>query len=213
MKDKIKGNKLLWLLLLFLLIFLLYRFFSPPVVSRTSSDPANPQPTISEQIIKCQNIVVSPRVTTELYTYVSGPKVRADYRIGAITNEDSFKTQIYFDGQWIYLWNPAMRFNNTDPVNNPPGIKIKSSQFDYKIETAELDKVNRFKDGQVSGDRLCTVWDDVDQPFSLPSDIEFIESSELSAKLKGELDRICRICDPINIDTVKSICRQNLSCQ
>ncbi|OGH11157.1 MAG: hypothetical protein A2857_04090 [Candidatus Levybacteria bacterium RIFCSPHIGHO2_01_FULL_36_15] len=219
-ENKKKGSRK-WLLLLFLLLFFLFAFFfsksslktNPKInnnaVPDTKITTSQQEPTA--KIIKCQNTIVTPKVTTELFAYVSGNKTKLDYRIGATTEEDSFMTQILYDGQWVYIWNPAIRFDNNQKTTNPPGLKMKTTPFNYEIDLTKLNVVDSLSDG--SGDRLCKEWDDVDPVFEIPSDIEFKESSETQNKIKNDLDKICQTCEQITNSSVNSTCRKNLGCQ
>ena len=219
-----KKNKRRWLLvLLFLLLFFVFAFFFPGFTSRKSSKISNDtvpntkitadQQVLSTKIIKCQNTVVTPKVTTELYTYVSGDKTRADYRIGAIAEEDSFMTQILYDGEWVYIWNPSVRYDNNQKTDNPPGLKIKTNAFDYDVDLTQLNEVDPFSEGSVSGDRLCKEWDDVDPVFEIPADIEFTESPETQHKITNDLNKICQTCEQITSSSIKFTCRKNLGCE
>lgn len=214
MEENKKDKKKWWLLLLLLLLLFWWwwgnRKGVPVVVVNAPSEQTADEK--QEPIVKCQTVVVAPRVTTELFAYTSGKTVRADYRVGAVTDEESFKTQIFYDGEWVYLWNPAMKFSN-EPVVNPPGVKMKTSSFDYKVEQSPLDKVESFQDSGLSGDHLCKAWDDVDPVFELPKDVEFVESTEFATKLKGELDKICKTCEQMKTESVKLTCRKSLGCQ
>lgn len=213
MEEKKKDKKKWWLLLLLLLLLFWWWGNMNRVPVATVKIPnekvANEN---QEPIVKCQTVVVAPRVTTELFAYTSGNKVRADYRVGAVTDKESFKTQIFYDGEWVYLWNPAMKFSN-EPVVNLPGVKMKIVSFDYKVEQSSLDEVESFQDSGLSGDHLCKVWDDVDPIFELPKDIEFIESSEFATKLKSELEKICKTCEQMKTESARLTCRKNLGCQ
>lgn len=212
---------ILFFIFLIFLLFSFYKFFVSkssvinPISSPTNTqiNTANNNPAKSERIIKCQTVVVAPKSTTELFTYQSGIQFRADYRVGATTNEASFKTQIYYDGNYLYLWQPPLNFGDEPKPTNPPGLKIKLSKFDYKINFSELGQVIRFGSSPLSGDHLCREWDDVDPVFELPSDFTFIEDVDAVNKIKTELAKICQVCEGAVSDDAKSACRQNLVCE
>jgi len=178
-ENKKSGKKklvILLLLLLFLLLmfYLLFRFiFSKPAklnLSPTKSVSVETQvsddkPSEPEEIIKCQSVVVAPKTTIELFTYTSGKKILADYRIGATTNEDSFKIQILYDGEWVYLWKPPINFGQEPKPENPPGLKMKIQDFNYDVNLTEIGSVERFGKSPLSGDHVCNQWDGLDSVF------------------------------------------------
>lgn len=223
-EDKKRSKKwlvLLFLLFLFLVFYFLFRFyFSKPGLNKNiSTVKLSTKPSVSisnpsepEKIIKCQTVVVTPKVTTELFTYVSGNKVRADYRIGANTEEGSFKTQIFYDGAQVHMWKPPAYYGGPKP-ENPRGIKMKIPEFKYNINLTELDKVERFGNSPVSGDHLCSEWDGVDSVFEVPSDFELDETTDAQTKIEEELNKICKICEGAGTDDIKTACQKNLVCE
>ncbi len=165
----------------------------------------------TETVTKCQSIVVAPQVTTELYLYIAGKKIRADYRIGASTEEASFKTQILSDGSAVYLWKPPLYFGGIKP-ENPHGLTVREPFSLFQPKITELGLVERFGQSPLSGDYVCTDWDGVDPVFEVPSDFVFETTGTTSAEITEELTRICQICENANSAEDKSICRKNLLC-
>lgn len=215
-KENKKGNKkwlvILLLLFLFFVFYFLYRFYSPKPTSNKYTPTATSNLSEPEKAIKCQTVVVTPKVTTELFTYVSGNKVRADYRVGATSEADSFKTQIYYDGTQVYMWKPPIYYGGTKP-ENPKGLKMKVSGYKYDVNLTELGAVERFGSSPLSGDHLCSEWDGVDSVFEVPSDFEFDETNDAQTKITEELNKICQICQGAGTDELKSTCRKNLVCE
>lgn len=226
MKEDKRQNRsfLVFLLLLFLFFvfyFLLRPYFLKPgfnknistsgTFTKPSISTSNP-PAETEKVIKCQTVVVTPKVTTELFTYVSGNKVRADYRVGASSEEDSFKTQIFYDEAQVYMWKPPAYYGGPKP-ENPRGIKTETPEFKYNINLTEMDMVERFGSSPLSGDHLCSEWDGVDSVFEVPSDFEFDEAGDTRTKISEELGRICQICEGAVTTELKSTCRRNLVCE
>lgn len=221
-----KNKKLLFLLLLLLLIviFILFYFFLfsnkselqnqgkkfSDSESQTATDTnAKTEP---EEIIKCQNVVVTPGKTVELFTYVSGKTMKADYRVAARTEEEAVNSQILYDGEWLYVWSNPNRYDTVTKVENPPGLKMKTSAFELKIPSFVKGQVERFGAGQFSGDRLCNDWDDVDPVFEVPSDFVFNETADTAKKVQGDIANICTVCEKSVDETAKTSCRQNLGC-
>ncbi|MFA6250404.1 MAG: hypothetical protein WC686_02740 [Candidatus Shapirobacteria bacterium] len=224
-EAKVNKNSNKWLVLLFILFLLFtYRFvyksptqtkLSRPDISQispvTQTKLVNTDQSTPQKTIKCQSVVVGSKSTTELFTYISGNKVRADYRIGATTEEDSSKIQIlYLDGQ-LYLWKPPIYYGGPKP-DNPPGDKMTLSDFEFDVDVSKLGVVQRFGNTPLSGDHLCSEWDDVDPVFEVPSDFKFEETADINSKIAGELKKICQTCDGAGSEDVRSTCRKNLVC-
>lgn len=199
---------------------MVFRFFiSKP--TKSNSDISNTIPTKTqnseakisqpEKIIKCQNVLISPEVTTELFTYKSGKYVLADYRVNATSNEKSFKIQILSDGEWVYMWKPPLNFGQDPKPENPPGIKTKIKDFNLNINLTELGSIQRFGKSPLSGDHLCSEWDGLSSIFDLPTDFIFNESQETDS-IKAELSKICQICNISGGEESASVCRKNLAC-
>ncbi|MFA5828702.1 MAG: hypothetical protein WC841_05090 [Candidatus Shapirobacteria bacterium] len=222
-KENKKNPKwLIIFLLLFLLLalyFLYKSFFSkkvtpPETIQKspaTETKLADTDEIKPQKIIKCQSVVISPKSTIELFTYMSGDKIRADYRISATSEENSFKTQIFYDGGQVYVWNPPIYYGGPKP-ENPSGQKMKLSDFRFNVDISELGVLKRFGSAPLSGDHLCSDWDDVDPVFEVPFDFQFVDSADINSTITDELKRICQICEGAGSDDLKSTCRKNLVC-
>ena len=212
-----KSKKVFLFVLILLLIFLF--IFSRRALSPTKNQQPitknSPSPTPSQvfsSTTKCQNVVVSAGETVELFTYQSGNFTRFDYRVAAMTEEKAINLQVFSDGQWLYVWNQPHRYNKDDVIVNPPGKKIKLSSPPLVIATSTLDEVKRISGSNISGDRLCYPWDDLDPVFKVPADFTFEDSNETTQKIKEDLSKICQICSKTSNETAASACRTNLSC-
>lgn len=159
-------------------------------------------------IIKCQNVVVTPQITTELFTYVSGKKIRMDYRMSATTEEKSGNHQVFYDGAWLYIWDRGV--NDLAPVD---GLKSRVGSFAINSDTGTLGEVKAFKNGQMSGDRMCNIWDDVDPVFEVPKNVTFVESTDAMKIWQDRLNAVCEICGKVPDDEAPSVCQKNLSCK
>ncbi|KKU46230.1 MAG: hypothetical protein UX62_C0016G0005 [Microgenomates group bacterium GW2011_GWA2_46_7] len=200
-------------ILVLLFLFYYIRSLSPI----TKEIPPRPSPSAEESvqnspITKCQNVVVSPGTTVELFTYQSDSQTRYDYRVAAMSEEDAINLQVLTTGGYLYVWNQPHRYTN-DPVPNPPGKKIKLAEFPFANTISALDQVIRFGASGFSGDKLCTLWDDVDPVFEVPRLVDFVEGDDTTQKLADDLAKICQICAKTPDDRLASTCRQNLSCQ
>lgn len=214
-----KNKKLILIFILLLFLFLIVVVYIKLKGNTNNINNAVNQaqsvkntPVVPAEIIKCQNVVVTGGTTVELFTYTSGRKVRADYRVSTTKEETSYTTQIFYDGEFAYLWNPARKYDPTEKVENPPGMKIKETTSGLKIDQTELDKVEEFSGGGISGDRLCKKWDDVDPVFELPKDTQFNESPDTNKQIQESINKVCKICEPVLDQDTKASCMKNLSC-
>jgi hypothetical protein len=219
-KGRKKWLLLLLLLLFFLVLFWVYRsFVTKPDQNKPDNagvPPASIQvsdkgPSEPEKIIKCQSVVVALKATTELFTYIAGNKVMADYRVGATSNEESFKVQILNDNGQVYMWEPPIYFGGPKP-ENPRGFKMKAPDFKYDVNVTTEDTVERFGKSPLSGDHVCYEWDGTDSVFQIPSDFEFDESEDIKIKVSEKLSRVCQVCEAASSEDIRAACRKNLVC-
>ncbi|KKT72513.1 MAG: hypothetical protein UW68_C0035G0003 [Candidatus Collierbacteria bacterium GW2011_GWB1_44_6] len=206
---------LLLLLLFFLVLFWVYRSFvtrpDKTVVTPASIQVSDKGLSEPEKIIKCQSVVVALKATTELFTYIAGNKVMADYRIGATSNEESFKVQILNNNGQVYMWEPPIYFGGPKP-ENPRGLKAKAPDFKYDVNLTTEDTVERFGKSPLSGDHVCYEWDGTDSVFQVPSDFEFDESEDIKLKVREKLSRVCQVCETASSEEIRAACRKNLVC-
>ncbi|MEK7060706.1 MAG: hypothetical protein AAB937_00535 [Patescibacteria group bacterium] len=204
-----KKNIFFILLLLLLFCFIYFIFFRTRVSQNkeTATNPTTVNEIKREDIVKCQNVVVTPQITTELFTYVSGKKIRLDYRMSATTEEKTGNHQVFYDGVWLYIWDRGV--NDIEAVN---GLKKRVVTFTINEDVGTLGKVETFKSGQMSGDRMCNTWDDVDPVFEVPKNVTFTEAIDTEKIWREQLDAICTICGTVPDEEKPSICQKNLSC-
>lgn len=215
-----KRNIFIIFLLLLCVFYLMYSWYRVSQQRKTSVTPGlvNVKKNIDtatsadvgarQDIIKCQNVVVTPQITMEFFTYVSGKKIRMDYRMSATTEERSGNHQAFYDGEWLYIWDRGV--NDLAPVD---GMKARVGTFGVNADTGTLGVVSAFKSGQVSGDRMCNVWDDVQPVLEVPKHVTFIESAETVKIWQERLDAICAVCGKVPDEEVPSVCQKNLSCK
>lgn len=201
-------------IILVLLFLFFYRRNSlpTPTVSSPAPTPYTKESVNDSVVTKCQNVVVTPGTTVELFTYQSDTQTRFDYRVAASSEEEALNLQALYTGGYLYVWNVPPRYTN-DPVPNPPGKKVSLAKTPLSITNTKLDEVVRFGASGFSGDKLCTVWDDVDPVFEVPESFDFVEGADTTQKLEEDLAKICQVCNKSLDDELVSTCRQNLSCQ
>lgn len=201
-------------IILVLLMLFLYRQAKAPGPSSSAprSSPVLVATSTPATITKCQNVVVTPGTTVELFTYRSDDQTRFDYRVAAMSEEESINLQVLAIGGYLYVWNTPHRYTN-DPVPNSSGYKTKLGEFPLSQTITPLDQVVRFGASSFSGDKLCSIWDDVDPVFDVPTNVDFTVSDDTTQKLADDLAKICGICAKTTDDQLASTCRQNLSCR
>lgn len=199
-------------IILVLLMLFYYRMVKAPAPTPPSVHPS-PSVTVSNSpITKCQNVVVTPGTTVELFTYHSDNQTRFDYRVAARSEEEALNLQVLSTGGYLYVWNIPPRYTN-DPIPNSPGNRLKLNKFPLEQTITALDQVIRFGTGSFSGDKLCTIWDGTDSVFEVPKTVDFAQGDNTIQKLSEYLGKICGICAKSNDDQMARTCRQNLSCQ
>lgn len=199
-------------IILVLLMLFFYRLVKAPAPTLPSPRPS-PSMLVSNSVItKCQNVVVTPGTTVELFTYHSDNQTRFDYRVAARSEEEAVNFQVLSTGNYLYVWDVPPRYTN-DPVPNSPGYKLKLAEFPLVQTVTTQDQVIRFGAASFSGDKLCTIWDGTDSVFEVPKTVDFAEGDGTIQKLNEYLAKICRVCAQSNDDQLALTCRQNLSCQ
>ena len=201
------------IILVLLMLFFYRRARSPSLpLSTPPVSPPVATPAKTAVITKCQNVVVTPGTTVELFTYQTDEQTRYDYRVAAMSEEEAINLQVLSTGGYLYVWNQPHRYSN-DPVPNSPGKKLKLAKSPLSNTLSPLDQVIRFGASGFSGDKLCSVWDDVDPVFQVPQTVDFVEGDDTTQKLTDDLAKICQICAKSKDDQLATTCRQNLSCQ
>jgi len=214
MAENRRRGIIIGIILVLLFLFFFMRRAKAPTLPNSSPSPTPSTQEISpaSTITKCQNVVVTPGNTVELFTYQADGQTRLDYRIAARSEEESLNLQVLYVNNYLYVWNQPHRYTN-DPVPSPPGKRLKISQLPLTSTISTLDQVERFGASGFSGDKLCTIWDGVDPVFEVPKDVDFVEGDDTTQKLSDDLAKICQVCAKTEDDKLASTCRQNLSCQ
>lgn len=199
-------------IILVLLMLFFYRLVKAPSPTPPSVR-TSPSATVSDSAItKCQNVVVTPATTVELFTYHSDGQTRFDYRVATRSEEEALNLQVLSTGGYLYVWDVPPRYTN-DPIPNSPGYKLKLAEFPLVQTVTTQDQVIRFGTAGFSGDKLCTIWEGTDSVFEVPKTVDFAESDDTTQELSEYLAKICKICAGSSDNQLVSTCRQNLSCQ
>lgn len=199
-------------IILVLLMLFFYGLVKAPSPTPPSVRPS-PSATVSDSpVTKCQNVVVTPTTTVELFTYHSDGQTRFDYRVAARSEDEVVNLQVLSTGGYLYVWDVPPRYTN-DPLPNSSGYKLKLAEFPLVQTVTTTDQVIRFGAAGFSGDKLCTIWDGTDSVFEVPKTVNFAQGDDTTQKLSEYLAKICKICAQSSDDQLALTCQQNLSCQ
>lgn len=162
---------------------------------------------IEEKIIKCQNVIVTTKKTVELFTYSSGKKLFAEYRISSSDEGESYTYKILFDNINLYVWRSTGEGIENDI--NAFAYQNKLVNLSFNIDISKLDEIRRFGTGGLdgfSGDRICYESDDI-YIFDIPKKIVFTEYIDIQNKMDEEKNKIIKICDLALTDSDKQTCQ------
>ena len=145
-------------------------------------------------------------------SYISGEKVRTDFS-GTDPDGKAYSGSMISDGTYMYSWSTA----------SPQGMKIKITEETNKaVEDVKQDaqaNPNQYIDPNDKVDYKCQGWR-VDQGmFTPPSDIEFVDYSQLMEQTQeqtqdqtGAINSTqCAACDSLTGDE-QTACKSALGC-
>lgn len=145
-------------------------------------------------------------------SYISGEKVRTDFS-GTDPDGKAYNGSMISDGTYMYSWSTA----------SPQGMKIKiTEETNQAVEDVKQDaqkNPNQFIDPNDKVDYKCQGWRANQGMFTPPSDIEFIDYSQLMQKTQeqtqdqtGDLKNAqCAACDSLTGDE-QVACKSALGC-
>lgn len=127
--------------------------------------------------VKCTYEVKSEDATTKGQTYVSNGKTRTEMTIDAAdgTKIDSFTIT---EGDWMYMWSSESEQGNKISLK-----EMESAAKDAVTENSENEA--SYNDQMEKVDYKCSPWIADDSKFNIPTNIEFIDLSEM---MKGFLE-------------------------
>ncbi len=132
--------------------------------------------------------------TTQGTSYVAGGKVRTDFTI----NKDDKKSEYHIirNGDLNYIWGTDLE----------TGIKITLKEEDLKNNT----QVNQYLDYNQKVDYKCSPWLVDNTKFTQPSNIKFVDLSNLTLPKSG-VGASCSACNYLSGDD-KTMCLKQLNC-
>ncbi|MFC1622056.1 hypothetical protein ACFL13_01590 [Patescibacteria group bacterium] len=125
-----------------------------------------------------------------------------------VPDQGDIKSYSIFDGEWFYMWGNMMN-----------GTKMK---IDDIQEMADENDQYESGQGNTKGfnkdyDYKCRPWIPDNSKFTPPSDIEFVDMTQMMEGLQdafgGENGDTCAICDMVPEGADKDECLVNLGCK
>ncbi|MBU1088829.1 hypothetical protein KKA02_03055 [Patescibacteria group bacterium] len=158
--------------------------------------------------VKCAYEVKNENGSASGITYVSGKKVRGDFKnIG--TDGEEIESYFVSDGEWTYTWSSE----------GSNGMKMKAEGWDKNEE--EVDDTGADYGGMsyedsnnidTKMDYKCEEWRTDDSIFEVPSDIEFKDMNAEIEKAQESAKSMCGTCDMITDEDGRLECRESLGC-
>jgi hypothetical protein len=160
-----------------------------------------------DENVRCEfSHVVSDDNRLDGVTYISGKKVRVDYKL-AVPEQGQKDLHMISDGEYGYVWGDSFL-----------GDVMQGSKFKLD-DTAATDSAEA-DETTPSGDYLdyetpvtkCEVWNPDMALFEIPGDITFMTAEELQDSVMQSVGtQNCAMCDSLPVEQ-KASCRQSLNC-
>ncbi|MBU1130460.1 hypothetical protein KKE45_04040 [Patescibacteria group bacterium] len=158
--------------------------------------------------MKCSYEVKNENGGASGVTYVSGKKVRGDFKN---VDMDGKEIESYFisDGEWTYTWSSGS--------NN--GMKMKADGWEKEEEESNEPDADyggmSYEDNSnvdTKMDYKCEEWKTDNSVFEVPSNIEFKDMNTEIEKMQESAKSMCGTCDMITDEEGRLECRENLGC-
>ena len=138
-------------------------------------------------------------------TYISGKKVRGDYKIEV--EGKVMESNLISDNEYMYTWSSEMA----------QGMKMKIDEFEKSDDdnTSKDDQAKQEKNMEAFQDDYdynCTKWNVDDSKFNVPTNIEFTDYSAMMKNVPTSPDNLCSACDMIQEAGDKAECKAQLNC-
>lgn len=164
--------------------------------------------------IRCELVVKSGDDVMSGTTYISGTRARSDYK--SKMGEQTVTSHMISDGTWLYTWSEEY-----------PDQAIKMNIKDMEAVSGEAEAQEAgIENYQENFDYDCYNWVKNDSVFTPPSNLKFIDYSEMMKSLQGLMGNtganadstpgagsMCGVCDQISDASAKSMCQQRLGCK
>lgn len=141
-------------------------------------------------------------------TYISGKKVRSDYK--TVLDNKTTEGSMIMDGEYLYTWSTLM----------PQGVKMKVTDDLAKLaDDAKKDMAKnpqQFMNPNDKMDYKCQGWAPQATSFTPPTNVTFMDfSKELESVKdlqKGVTDNKCQACASLSGDAA-AMCKKSLNCE
>jgi hypothetical protein len=165
--------------------------------------------------VKCTGSYSGEEGSMDMVVYASGDKSYSEMNVDA-GEEGMIKTYSIYDGEWMYTWTEggaATKMNVTDMEELAEDLP---QQEDY--EATDTAGQQAF---QQQFDYKCTPWTADNSKFVPPSDVEFMDMTEMMKGFKesmesGEFDQMmdsaCSACDALPTPEDVADCKADLDC-
>jgi len=157
--------------------------------------------------VRCEfSHVVSNDNRLDGVTYISGKKVRVDYKL-AVPEQGQKDLHMISDGEYGYVWGDSFL-----------GDVMQGSKF--KLDDTDTADSTEADETAPSGDYLdyetpvtkCEAWNPDMELFEIPGDITFMTAEELQNSVtQGIGTQNCAMCDSLPAEQ-KASCRRGLNC-
>lgn len=141
-------------------------------------------------------------------TYVSGGKARSDFTAATTTGE-KYESHSITDNDWIYTWTSV----------SEQGMKMKLSELPKSEDTDKISAAKSFESINENMDYKCSPWLPDGNKFNAPTNIEFIDYTEMMKNLQAETDKLkeglkgmCGTCDLAGDAEKIAKCKESLGC-
>ena len=148
--------------------------------------------------------------------YISGRQSRNDIYASAEDGED-FESHTIIGTEYMYTWSNVQE----------QGTKMKLSELDMDQEDFEMpsaaemkEAYGEYQDIQKETSFKCVPWIPDNSKFNPPSDIEFIDMSQMMENMQEQMTQLeddtksmCGMCDMMPSAEEKADCLANLGCE
>lgn len=145
--------------------------------------------------------------------YIAGDRMRGNYEL---TGTENYTGSMIKDGDTMYIW----------ASNMPEGIKAEfnpeqmAADIEEKSENSDVPETSSNDMGPVDltaeVDYDCQSWNVDENVFTVPSDVTFIDTSQMMEQIQEQMNfdtqDACAICDNLSGDA-KETCLVQLKCE
>ena len=155
--------------------------------------------------LKCTYTAGEEGSVTTGTSYISGKRMRGDFDITS-ENDSKIVSHMVSDGEWMYSWSDNM----------DKGMKMKYEEVvaeDTDATDTTTDETNENLDALKNQvDYKCSNWIVDTSLFEVPSDIEFVDYSQMLKDITGGDGSMCAACAYAPNEEDKAACLARLNC-